>query len=111
MSKATILEKNPISLTELKQALKNIKQRDEELTYRTGKTEEYINSLKILDVEEYEAKKQLLTDLQIPRLKPEHIVKILDISPKTLEELEVVLSGYPITITKENLTKIIESIN
>lgn len=111
MSKAQIIEKKAISLSELKEALKEIKNRDEELTYRTGKTEEYVNSLKILDIEEYNVKKEELSKLEIPRLKEEHIVKILDISPKTVEELEVVLSGYPITITKENLEKIIKAIN
>ena len=44
--------------------------------------------------------------MEIPRLKREHIVKILDIMPVTEEQLKLVLQGYILTVSQANMKKI-----
>ena len=48
--------------------------------------------------------------LSIPRLKEQHMHKIMDIMPTTLNELKVVLQGYTITLNNESMKKIIDAI-
>ena len=111
MSNPNVIEKKPVSMSELKAELQKIQERDEELGFRAGKTQEYINSFKLLKIEDYEKFKKELEELNIPRLKDDHIVKILDFLPRSVEDLEVLLQGYPITISKDNLKKIVDVIS
>jgi DNA-directed RNA polymerase subunit F len=43
-------------------------------------------------------------------LKEDHIVKIIDLMPVNVADLDVLLQGYPITISKENQAKIVDTI-
>lgn len=106
MTKPHILEKEPMTLAEVQGALKTLKKRDEELTFRGNKTEEYVNYVtKQSKTKALELKKKL-QELDIPRLKDEHIVKIIDILPKSLSELKVILQGYTLSVSNDNMTKI-----
>jgi DNA-directed RNA polymerase subunit F len=110
MSKPEITEEKPITMAELKEDLKKIKKRDEELNFRAEKTQEYLDQfVNIKDKEGKEIFKKI-EGLEIPRLKPEHIVKLIDILPRTPEEVKIVLQGYTITVTKENLKRIADVI-
>ncbi len=111
MSKAEILEKIPVSLVELKSELNAIEKRDGELGFRAGKTKEYLNSFSTLSKSAYADLKKKIEDLQIPRLKEDHIVKILDVLPKSVDELSVVLQGYSLTVSKENMKNIVDILN
>lgn len=111
MSKAELIEKIPITLTELKGEISKISKRDEEMSFRSGKTLDYVNSFSQLSRKKYGELTKKLEDLNIPRLKQNHIVKILDMMPKNAKELAVLLQGYTITVTKENMTKIVKAIN
>ena len=44
----------------------------------------------------------------MPRLKAEHIVKILDILPTTEDHLKLILQGYILTISQANMKKIVD---
>jgi DNA-directed RNA polymerase subunit F len=107
MARADIIEEVPIGLTELKSELKKIKKRDEELTPRSKKLEDYLNQVTQLTKKDYEALVKELTDLNIPRLKDIHIIKIADIVPGSLEELKSILHGYALTVTNSNMKKIV----
>jgi len=111
MVKPEILEKRPVSIPEVKEMLKDIHKRDEELSFRGGKTEDYINEVAQLTFKKSKDLTKKLNDLEIPRLKPEHIIKIIDILPDSAEHLKVILSGFNITITKENLKKIVDALD
>lgn len=112
MSKAELIEKIPISLSELKEEITKISKREgEELSFRTGKTLDYVNSFSHLSKKKSADILKSIEALNIPRLKPEHIVKILDAMPKSANELAVLLQGYTITVTKENMKKIVKEIN
>ncbi len=108
MTEKNIINETPISMNELKKELEKIKKRDKELNFRATKTEEYlqqISSSKKAD-ELYEK----LSKLNIPRLKEQHIRKIIDILPTTLRDLKVVLQGYTLTVNNDNIKKIADAI-
>lgn len=104
-----IISEKPIGICKLKEELEKIKKRDKELNFRAARTEEYLQHFTALKDSEELYKK--IEALNIPRLKEQHIVKIIDILPKTVDELKVVLQGYTITVNNENLKKIVEVID
>jgi len=103
----TIIKETPISMGEMKAEVEKIKKRDKELGFRTQRTDEYLqsfakkDSLKLLEG---------LRKMEIPRLKEEHITKIVDLMPKSVDDLKVILQGYTVTVTKENMAKIVEEV-
>ena len=104
-----ILSETPVSAYQLKEELEKIKKRDKELNFRAAKTEEHLNSLGIpKNLDELHEK---ISKLDIARLKDQHIRKILDIMPKSVNELKVVMQGYTISVTNENMKKIVDIIN
>ncbi len=111
MSKPEVVEKRPVCISLVKEALKRVKKRDEELNFRAARTEEYVNEvakLKAVKAKELIGK---LEELQIPRLKPEVIHKVVDCLPLNEKHLKVVLQGYPLSISAEHqkrMMKVIE---
>ena len=97
----------PISIYDLNTEIKNIKKRDKELSLRTAKTEEYLHHCVVLKQNEAKELEKSLNALKIPRLKDMHVKKILDILPASLEELKVTLQGYTLTVSKDNMEKIV----
>ena len=85
--------------------------KNSELNFRANKTFDYVKEFELKPVKEIEEIKDKITELNVPRLKPAIIYKILDLMPKTVEELKVVLLNSTITVTNENLKKIIEILN
>jgi len=108
MADVEILSEKPVDINELKKELDKIKKRDKELNFRSTRTDEYLQNFVKLKSSEEAYKK--LEGLKIPRLKEQHIVKIIDILPSTIDELKTVLQGYTITINNDNLKKIIEAL-
>ena len=110
MSKPEILEKRPVSVAEVKDVLKTVHKRDEELSFRGGKTEDYANEMATLTFKKTKELIKKLGELEVPRLREQHFIKIADTMPEHAEQLKVILSGYNVTVTKENLKKIIGAI-
>lgn len=110
MPNFTILSEAPIGMAELKAELMRIKERDEELNFRGQKTAEYLSYFIEYDVKVIAKLSEAITNLEIPRLKSEHITKLLDLLPRSADEVKMVLQGYNLTITKENVSKIAETI-
>jgi len=108
MVKPEIISEKPITLTELKQEIDNIKKRDKELNFRVGKTEEYLSHFITLSKAKEDELIKKLEKLNVPRLKDAHITKIVDILPKTVDELKIILQGYTITVNNDNLKKIVD---
>lgn len=105
-----IVEEKPISIYDLKDEIKKIQKRDNQLSIRSGKTEEYINQFATLKETDAESLEKELSKMEIPRLKDLHIKKIIDTLPMSVEELKVVMQGYALTLTKENMQKIVSAI-
>ena len=110
MVKPEIIQETPISMVEAKDELNKIKKKDGELNFRAEKTEEYLNQFTNLDIKKSNELKGKLEGLKIPRLKEEHIIKIVDLMPLSAEEVKTILGGYTITITNDNLKKIAEAV-
>src|SRR6056297_2136437 len=108
MAKLEIVDKEPITLSELKSELTIIQKRDEEVSFRAGKAIEYMNHFKPLTKTALKELTKKIEDLEVPRLKKEHIVKLIDLLPITVDELKVILQGYALTVTKDNMTKIVK---
>jgi len=107
MSKPEILEKSPMNVTLVKEALKKIRKRDnDELNFRATRTEEYVNEVARLKPKDAKDLVEKLEKLNIPRLKPEIIHKVTDVLPKNEKHLKVILQGYTLSISAENQKKI-----
>jgi len=105
-----IISEESANIVELREELKKIKKRDEELGFRTNKTIEYLNDFVTLKPEEAKKLYEDIEKLNIPRLKEIHIHKIIDLMPATVDELKVILQGYTITVTKDSIQKIIVAV-
>lgn len=110
MSQPNVKGREPVSLAELKEHMEEITERDEELNFRAGKTEEYVNEFGTLDKESFDELFEEIDELGVPRLKDKHIIKLLDFLPKTVEDLETILEGYPLTLSDDHKEDIVETI-
>ena len=110
MTKPKIINEEPMSISEVKDVLSAIKKRDKELTFRANKTEEYVSQFSTLDNKKTAELSEKIGKLNIPRLKDIHIKKIVDILPKTANDVKVVLQGYTVTVKAEHLKKIADTV-
>ena len=111
MTKPEIIDKKPINMATLREELANIKKRDGELSFRGNKTEEYVNEFTILKPKEAEELFKKIDGLKIPRLKDTHINKIIDTMPASVDELKVIMQGYSLPVTNDNLKKIVDAVS
>lgn len=111
MSKPEILDKQPLSLADVKATMQKIHKRDGELTFRGGKTEDYINEVSPITKTNSKSAFDKLKKLDVSRVKDEHIIKIIDIMPKSTEHLKVILTGFNLTLKKEDLTAIVDALD
>lgn len=110
MNDPKIISEVPLSLSELRSHIEAIKKRDKEPGIRVTKTDEYVQAFTVLDQAKSAEMRGKLQKLEIPRLKEEHISKIMDILPESVEELRAMLQGSIITISKENMKKIVDAV-
>jgi DNA-directed RNA polymerase subunit F len=103
-----VLEEKPLSMADVKEALKTIKKRDTELTFRGVKTEEYLNQFTILKQKEAQELFEKIKKANVPRLKDDYILKIVDLLPKDATELKNILTGYNLNVSSEHITKILD---
>lgn len=107
-TKPNIIEEKPLPMYELKSEIGKIKKRDGELNFRSGKTEEYLNVFVELGPRKGKEFLDEIQALEIPRLKEEHIYKIIDVMPTDVESLKLLLHGYTLSVSKENMKKIVD---
>ena len=109
MTDMQIVSEAPMNMYQLKKELEKIKKRDNELNFRANRTEEYLHQVAALKNSEELFEK--IMKLNIPRLKEQHIHKIIDVAPTTVNDLKVVLQGYTITLNNESMKKIVDTLN
>ena len=109
MADAQIISEAPISIYQLRKELDRIKKRDNELNFRANKTEEYLSQVATL--KDHDGLFDKIMKLNIPRLKEQHIQKIIDIAPTTINDLKIIIQGYTITLNNESMKKIVEAVN
>lgn len=106
MTKVTITEEKPVSMAEVKEDLSKIMKAKGELNFRANKTFDYLNEFSKNSLQKTKELITKIEGLKIPRLKDEHIIKIVDTLPKYPEEVKALLSGYTITLSQESAKKI-----
>lgn len=109
MGELKVINEKPVSLTHVKSKLTEI-EKEKTLTFRGEKTKEYLSNFVHLSQKDSENFYKKIQELEIPRLKDRHIVKILDVLPKDLDSLKILLSGETITIKEEDMKKILDVI-
>ena len=105
-----VIEQSPISMTNLKIEIEKIKKRDKEPNIRVTKVEDYLNAMMPLSAAKEKQLIAAIKKLDIPRIKDDHIVKIADTLPKTVDDLKLVMQGYVISISNENMKKIVDAL-
>tara|TARA_Y100000310_G_scaffold21263_1_gene20554 strand:- start:1432 stop:1782 length:351 start_codon:yes stop_codon:yes gene_type:complete len=105
-----VLKEAPMTMAEVKEHLAMIKERDGELNFRANKTEEALQGTVDVATKKIAELKAKLLKMDIPRLKEQHVCKICDILPESVEELKVVLQGFTITVTNDNMKKIVDTV-
>ena len=109
MGDMQIVSEAPISIYTLKKEIEKIRKRDTELNFRAQRTEEYLQQ--VAELKNADELFEKLMKLNIPRLKEQHVHKIVDLHPTTLNELKVILQSYTITVNNESMKKIVDTIN
>lgn len=110
MSDYNILSEEPVSITEAFDAIGK-KEGKDELTYREEKSLEYLKKFKKVSIEDLPKIKEEIEGLEIPRLESEHIIKIIDIMPKSGTELRAIVSNSGTVLVDESVTKILDVLN
>lgn len=110
MSQPEIIEEKPIVIFQLRDEIDKIKKRDKELGIRTSKTEDFLNAFAGMSAAKGKQLFDKLSKLSIPRLKENHIYKIIDLMPSSVDDLKLVLSGYSISISNDNAKKIVDTV-
>lgn len=105
-----ILSETPINASEVKGILEEIQQREKELSFRAQRTLEHLQATNVLPPKKAKELENALAKLEIPRLKDQYVHKLIDILPKTQDEVKLILQGYALTVTNENCKKIADTI-
>ena len=101
----------PITLAELKEEVGKIKQRDKEPSIRITRMEDYLNAFVEITPQQGKELQAAISKLAINRLKDEQIAKIVDLLPKTANELKLIMQGSTVTLTNDAVSKIVETVN
>ncbi len=104
----TVISETPITMSELREGVARIRKRDPEPSFRVTRTEEYISSFEVLAPKQAAELADKLAKLNVPRLKDIHISKIIDILPADANDLKLLLQGYTITVSNDNVKKIVD---
>ncbi len=107
MSNYEVISKEGISNSEVLDFV-NKREKEKELTYREEKTKEYLKKTTKLKLSDFKKAKEELLALEIPRISQDHIIKILDIMPKSGTELRAIVSHSGTILVDEDSSKIID---
>lgn len=110
MANPQFIEEKPLSLVDVKTILGKISKRDEEMNYLSNKAKEYMGEFVTLKPAQKEELYHKIADLNLTRLKEEHIMKIIDFLPKTIDELKAVLQAYPLSMPKKDQESITNAV-
>jgi DNA-directed RNA polymerase subunit F len=107
MANPKFIDEEALSLGHVKGFLSEVEKRDTELNFLSNKCKEYLDAFVILSEKKRSDLHKKLADLDLTRLKDEHISKITDFLPKDANDLKVVLQAYPLSLPKKDMDAII----
>ncbi len=111
MSPMKINSEKPLNICEVKTILEALKDKDKELNFRAEKTYDYLQQVTELDAKKAKELFDRLMKLGVSRLKELHVQQLVTLLPKKEEEVKMALQGYSITLTKEALEQIANTVN
>lgn len=88
--------------------VKDILDKVEDKTYEQKVTYDYAKKFAKLDTKKAEALIKKLSELKMRKLKDKQIVKIVDLLPKDMEDLKVILAKSQMPLKEDELQKILE---
>lgn len=107
MSEIEAISERPLTMVEVKEMLAEIKKKAE-LGFRANKTNEYVGFFAKKKGKEVEDIKKKMEELNIMRLKPKTIAKLIDIEPADAEGVKAILAAENTTVKQEDVGKILE---
>jgi len=110
MANPQYIEQKSLSLVDVKIKLEKIEKRDKELNYLSNKAKEYLEIFVKLNLKQKKELEKKLSGLDLTRLKEEHIAKIIDFLPKTVDDLKIVLTAYPLSMPKKDQEAIVNAV-
>ena len=111
MADIEIISQTPLTLAEVKVKVEKISSKGkEEPSARMVKVRDYMNDFSSLESKSVKELKEKLENLGIQRLKDRIIIKIIDIQPRTVDELKILFAGENVTLKTDDLTKILEAV-
>jgi DNA-directed RNA polymerase subunit F len=105
-----IISEAPTNSSEVKKVLEQVREKDKELGFRAQRCLDHLESTGTLSAKKAKDLEEALSKLEIPRMKEQHIHKLIDVLPKTPEDVKLILQGYALTVTNENCKKIADTI-
>ncbi len=93
-----IKEEKPLTMSEVVSIIRD--------TEKTKIVKEFIKQFDVIDLEKAMELKEKLTNLELLKLKEQHIIKIVDFMPKEATELNKVLSD--VNLDADEINKVLE---
>lgn len=110
MPNPQFIEEKSLCMVDIKETLTDIEKRDSQLNYLSNKVKEYLDLFITLSPKKKEELHTKLTELNLTRLREDHITKILDFLPRTVNDLKIVLQAYPLSMPKKDQESIVQVI-
>ena len=112
MGNFKIIEKKPMSLSEVVSNIKGIKKGGKrEITYREDKILKFSKNFNLVKPKDVEKFLSELVELNIPRLDNSQMIKIIDVLPKDGTELRAIVSNSGTIIVDDDVNKILEVVS
>jgi DNA-directed RNA polymerase subunit F len=108
MSQPVVQSEEAIDMYEVLKELKAVEKRDGTLGFRAEKTKEYITDARQLTDKRVKEIREGIVALEVPRMKSEHIAKIIDVMPVSLDDLKNLISSFNITVKDDYLKKMVD---
>ena len=101
-----ILEEEPISTAEAMEHIKKIPKKD--MTFEQKQAYDHINKMSKLNSKKAKEMKEELNKLEIRKLKEIQIIRIIDLLPKTADELRFIVADTQTSFDSEESEKIMQ---
>lgn len=103
-----IKNKDAVSLIEVKEILSEYPQAEE--NKRAEAVSLYIKKFSKVKAEKAKDLQRAIEDLDLAKLKKEHIVKIVDVMPEDAEDLRKIFVGGDVTLNQDEIGSILERV-
>ena len=101
-----VIDEKLVSLPEVESILKKIK--PEDMSYEQKNAYDHAKSCSKLTLEEANELKEKIKNLGLRTVKENHIIQIIDILPKTMEDLQIIFKNAPIKPNELDLGEILK---